>query len=92
MFVAVVYVDHFMGDHNSNRPEGDWASFIGDTKDEAVKKAFAAATRWEASSFPYKDAQGNEHGGHIYQILVGELTEEQKRFKLDLKALPEETF
>jgi hypothetical protein len=63
-FVAVVYKDR-AGTIESERSNGDWASFVGATKHEAVEAAIQAKNQWEAK--PYS-VQG-------YKVLVGKLTE-----------------
>lgn len=87
MFVAVVYKYHYDTDPTSHKPEGDWSSFLGATKEEAVKAAEVATRRWETQYDYKKDANGNYQKVPYgpYQILVGELTEEVDRFPISLK-------
>jgi hypothetical protein len=57
MWVAVVRT---RGRIISSRPDGDWACFIAEDRDAAIKCALGVRQRW----------------GGSYQILVGELTDE----------------
>ena len=60
MFATVVVVSR-----NSQRKDGgDWAAFVAETKDEAIRRALIAKDGWQKAG----------HGP--YRILVGELTEE----------------
>ena len=48
----------------SERPEGDWASFLNKNKKDAVAAAIKARTKWEAK------------GNGPYEIWVGTLTQQ----------------
>jgi hypothetical protein len=71
MFVAVVFKKHTDSYPNSHRPEGDWASFVSDTKEDAITKAITSAQEWGRE---FSDSINARRGP--YQILVGELTHE----------------
>ena len=70
IFVATVikrdYATAAGESYKSARPTGDWASFVSDSKADAVGRALEARDSWE------KKFCGP------YQIWVGELTEEVK--------------
>jgi hypothetical protein len=81
MFIATVYKFQEDTYPNSHRPDGDYASFIGDTEEEAVKAAITATQRWESNSI-YKDGRYKYYGP--YDILVSEATKKVNRFKYKL--------
>jgi hypothetical protein len=58
----VAVVTRAGGSYTSKREHGDYAAFIGPSRDNVVRRALAARKAWT----------GN--GPDIYQVLVGELT------------------
>ncbi len=86
MFVAVVYKQHPYTDPQSHRPEKDWSCFLGYSKEAAVEAAIVAVNRWELLTNYDRDGKIKPPSGP-YQILVGELTEEAKRFKYEVTKL-----
>jgi len=91
MFVAVVYKFHEDTFPKSHRPEGGYEAFLGETEQEAVEAALTQAQRWELMP---KVAQFNLATNKYdppkyygpYQILVGELGKEAKRFSYKIVA------
>lgn len=94
MFVAVVYKDHEDTAPKSHRPEGGWECFCGNTEAEAVQQALTSVQRWETQ---YNFDARNPAGAQVsprqakpygpYQILVGEVTQQVRRFDYELVAL-----
>ena len=74
LYVAVILTDPEHADVQcSGRPMGDWASFVGHSRDNVVRKAMAAAARWDPENIKE------------YEIAVGTLTsraEAPTRFSL----------
>lgn len=75
VYVAVIVVANNAGFRivegkqlRSQRPEGDWFSFIHTNKKEAMRLATAAMHKWN----------GTSSAGHTYRVLVGELSGEAK--------------
>lgn len=60
MFIAVVYTATGL----SGRHEGDFASFVATTKEEAIQDAIDARSKWETKGYG------------PYRLLVGKLSEE----------------
>jgi hypothetical protein len=61
VYVAVVMTANKV---TSDRPEGDWAAFVGENKDDVINRAVKAKTKWELPG---------TYGPYV--ILVGKLTE-----------------
>lgn len=63
MNIYVAVVDSVGGRFRSRRPEGDYAAFIGDDRDDVIKRALVARQKW---------------GCERYRVLVGELIGEAR--------------
>jgi hypothetical protein len=85
IFVAVVVgkdTDGMFGNLDSHRVDGDWASFLGETEQEAVNKAAAAVAVWNRQtvydeSLP-QTSRLRHHRGAPYRIFVAKTTGEAK--------------
>jgi hypothetical protein len=85
LFVAVV-VGKTTNEYElqSNRIEGDWASFLGRTEQEAINKAAAAVAKWNTQTVydktvpqsSYNSGKLRHHRGAPYRIFVGSLSGE----------------
>lgn len=86
LFVAVVVASNTNEyELKSHRSDGDWASFLGTTEQEAVNKAAAAVAQWNAQqvydeSLPQSshNSKLRHHRGAPYRIFVGSLSGEAK--------------
>lgn len=69
--IAVVIrkgVDPVSGLFASGRPQGDWASWVGNSESEVVTHAMEAVDVWEGRT-----------AGHKYEVFVGALTKKVVR-------------
>lgn len=86
LFVAVV-VGKETNEYelNSNSTDGDWASFLGATEQEAVAKAAVCVAKWNAETHYNQKASEalgspvlSHHRGSPYRIFVAATTGEAK--------------
>lgn len=67
IYVAVVCKD--TTSLRSLRQDGDWACFLGNNRDEVIRKALKAASGWSEKNNYYRN----------YIVLVGKITGQAKR-------------
>lgn len=73
MSLYVAVVDRVGGSYASDRAWGDYAAFVGENREDVIRRALRARDAWS-----HDDAIGRPRHGRMYRVLVGELTGEAR--------------